>query len=92
MVVTLENTKEWIRVESNNEDALIESFILVAEDIVEGILRFPLSDYGEEVPESVKHSIYFGVSKFYEERNEIDMKGLIEILNALLFSQRKVEW
>ncbi len=52
MIVTLEKTKEWIRVESNDEDALIESFIAAAEDIVSGILRFPLSELSE-VPETV---------------------------------------
>jgi hypothetical protein len=52
LIVTLEKTKEWIRVESNDEDALIESFIAAAEDIVSGILRFPLSELSE-VPETV---------------------------------------
>lgn len=90
--VTLEKAKEWIRVEGDSEDSLIESFIVAAEDIVEGILRFPLSEYAEDVPEPVKHAIYFAVSKFYEERNELDMNGLVEVLKTLLFSQRKVEW
>lgn len=92
LVVTLEKAKEWIRVEGDSEDSLIESFIVAAEDIVEGILRFPLSEYAEDVPEPVKHAIYFAVSKFYEERNELDMNGLVEVLKTLLFSQRKVEW
>lgn len=92
MVVTLENTKEWLRVESNDEDALIESFILAAEDIVEGILRFPLSDFVDAVPEPVKHAIYFATSKLYEERNELDTKSLNDVLKALLFSYREVAW
>ncbi len=92
MIVTLENTKEWIRVESNDEDALITSFILAAEDIVEGILRFSLADFEEGVPEPVKHAIYFAVSKFYEERNELDMDEVIDVLTALLFAYREVAW
>lgn len=92
MLVTLEKTKEWMRVESNDEDALIESFILAAEDIVEGILRFPLRDFVDSVPEPVKHAIYFAVSKFHEERNELDTDKLNEVLKALLFSYREVEW
>lgn len=92
MVVTLENTKEWLRVESNDEDALIESFIVAAEDIVEGILRFPLSDFVDAVPEPVKHAIYFTASKLYEERNELDTESLNDVLKALLFSYREVAW
>jgi hypothetical protein len=82
----------WLRVDSNNEDALIESFINAAEDIVAGILRFPLGDFMENVPEPVKHAIYFAVSKLYEERNDLDADALNEVLKALLFSYRKVEW
>lgn len=92
MVVTLEKTKQWLRVEGNNEDTLIESFIEAAEDIVEGVLRFPLADYEGNVPEAVKHAIYFAVSKMYEERNELNTGELTEVLKSLLFAQRKVEW
>jgi len=89
--VTLENTKAWLRIEANNEDALIESFIVAAEDMVEGILRFPLAEFAV-VPEPVKHAIYFAVSKLYEERNELDTATLTEVLKALLFSYRQVQW
>ena len=50
MVVTLENTKNWLKVESNDDDALIENSIAAAEGLVEGILRFPLSDFEGDVP------------------------------------------
>ena len=92
LVVTLEKTKEWLRVDSDNEDSLIESFIMAAEDIVEGVLRFPLSDYDGQVPEPVKQAIFFAVSKLYEERNELNTDELTEVLKNLLFAQRKVEW
>lgn len=92
MNVTLEETKLWIRVEHSDEDALIESFILAAAELVEGILRFPLSEFEGNVPEAVKHAIFFTVSKFYEDRNELDMADLNNVLRALLFSYRKAEW
>lgn len=91
MIVTLEKTKAWLRVEANDEDALIVSFIEAAEDIVAGILRFPLAEF-TDVPEPVKHAIYFAVSKLYEERNELNTGVLTEVLKALLFAYRKVEW
>ena len=92
MIVTLEETKLWIRVEHSDEDALIESFILAAEELVEGILRFPLSEFEGSVSEAVKHAIFFTVSKFYEDRNELDTADLNDVLRALLFSYRKAEW
>jgi len=91
LVVTLENTKVWLRVESNDEDALIESFIVTAEDIVSGILRFPLAEF-EEVPEPIKHAIYYGVSQFYERRNELVMGELIDTMKRLLFMYRREAW
>ena len=39
MVVTLEDTKKWLRIDVDTENALIEAMIETAEDIVEGILR-----------------------------------------------------
>ena len=92
MIVTLEDTKAWIRVDSNDEDILIESFIKAAQELVEGVLRSPLSDYTEGVPEPVKHAVYFAVSKLYEERNELNAKELTEVLKSLLFAERKAQW
>ncbi|NTW70674.1 MAG: phage gp6-like head-tail connector protein [Eubacteriaceae bacterium] len=91
MVVTLGKTKEWLRVESNDEDALIERFILLAENIVEDILRFPLSEF-ETVPEPVNHAIYFGVSKFFESRNELDVGELTDTIKKILFGYRRESW
>ncbi|MEN8493473.1 head-tail connector protein [Dehalococcoides sp. THU3] len=92
MVVTLEDTKAWLRVDGETEDALIVGLIETAEELVEGILRFPLVEFADEVPEPVKHAIYFAVSKLYEERNELKSDELTDVLKALLFSYRKVEW
>lgn len=91
MFVTPEKTKEWIRVESSDEDALIESYIVAAEDIVTGVLRFPLSDF-EEVPETVKQAIYYAVSAIYEQRESLDIITLLTTLRGMLFAYRKDAW
>lgn len=91
MIVTLEKTKEWLRVESGDEDALIESFITAAEDIVGGILRFPLSEF-EHVPETVKQAIYYAVSVMFEQRESLDIVALMNTLRGMLFVYRKDEW
>ena len=91
MIVTLEKTKEWLRVESNDEDALIESFITAAEDIVNGVLRFPMSELGE-IPETVKQAVYYAVSVMYEQRESLDIVALLNTLRGILFVFRKDEW
>ncbi len=40
--------------------------ILTAEGMVEDILRFPMTEFTEGVPEAVKHAIFLCVSKLYE--------------------------
>ena len=91
MIVTLDETKMWIRVDTEDEDALIESFIIAAEDIVGGILRFPLSEF-EEVPEAVKQAVIFTASRFYEERESLDIVSLMNTLRGMLFVYRKDAW
>lgn len=91
MIVTLEKTKEWLRVESNDEDALIESFITAAEDIVGGILRFPLSEM-DIVPEIVEQAVILAVSRLYEERESFDIAALMSALRGMLFAYREDAW
>lgn len=92
MVVTLEDTKAWLRVDGEAEDALIASLIEAAQELVEGVLRFPLSEFAEGVPEPVKHAVYYAVAKLFEERNDLKHDDLTQVLKALLFSYRKAEW
>ena len=91
MIVTLEKTKQWLRVESNDEDALIESFITAAEDIVSGILRFPLYEM-EVVPEIIEQAIILAVSRLYEERESFDIAALMIALRGMLFAYREDTW
>lgn len=91
MFVTLEKTKEWLRVESDSEDALIERFIMAAEDIVGGILRFPLSEF-EEVPETVEQAVCLAVSVMFEQRESLDIVALMTTLRGMLFAYRKDAW
>lgn len=91
MIVTLDKTKQWLRVESNDEDALIESFITAAEDIVSGILRFPLCEM-DEVPEIIEQAVILAVSRLYEERESFDIAALMTALRGMLFAYREDTW
>jgi len=91
LFVTLEKTKEFLRVESTDEDALIENFIAAAEDIVGGVLRFPLSEF-EEVPEIVEQAICLAVSVMFEQRESLDIVALMTTLRGMLFAYRKDAW
>lgn len=91
MVVSLEEIKLYLRVDGEEEDTLISTFINVSEDLVEGIIRYPLSEF-EIVPEIIKQAIMYSVANMYEKREEYDAKEVIDIMIKLLFSYRKDEW
>jgi uncharacterized phage protein (predicted DNA packaging) len=91
MYVSLEEVKLYLRVDGDGENTLITNFIIAAEEICEGVLRFPLSEF-TEVPETVKQAILYAVANMYEKREEIDMKELLNVVTRLLFSYRREGW
>lgn len=91
MVISLDEVKVYLRVDGDSEDALITSFICTAQEMCEGILRYPLDDL-EVVPESIKQAICYGVACFYEQREKIDTSDVLDVMKRLLFAHRKEEW
>lgn len=91
MVLSLEDVKLYLRVDGDEEDTLITKFILVAEDLCEGILRYPLTELSI-IPEAVKQSILYAVANMYEERERTDIKAVLEVMTRLLFAYRKESW
>ncbi|MBE6068080.1 MAG: phage gp6-like head-tail connector protein [Clostridium lundense] len=91
MGVSLEEAKLYLRVDGDEEDTLITNFIITAEDLCEGILRYPLSEL-TTVPETVKQAILFAIANMYEERETFDVKLVIEVMTRLLFAYRKDSW
>lgn len=91
MFVTLEKTKEYLRVESPDEDELITGMITAAEDIVEGILRFPLSELGT-IPPSVEQAVLYLTATLYENRETLSMEDALKTVLGLIAPYRKDGW
>ena len=91
MVITLEETKLYLRVDGDDENTLITSFIIAAEEMCEGILRCPLTEF-TELPETIKHAILYAVGNMYEQRENVDMKSILDVMTRLLFSYRQESW
>ncbi|HHX63234.1 MAG TPA: phage gp6-like head-tail connector protein [Epulopiscium sp.] len=91
MVVTLEEVKLYLRIDGDEENTLITHFILASQELCEGILRYPLSEVGE-IPETIKQAILYATGCFYEQREAVDTKEVIEIMRNLLFAHRKESW
>ncbi len=88
MQVTLEKAKNYLRVDSSDDDALIKSLITTAETLVKETSR--MSD--EELApykEVVEIAELFTIAYLYEHREEADHKNLTETVKYLLFPIRK---
>ena len=88
MQVTIEKAKNYLRVDSSDDDALIKSLITTAETLVKETSR--MSD--EELApykEVVEIAELFTIAYLYEHREEADYKNLTETVKYLLFPIRK---
>lgn len=88
MLVTLEEMKGYLRVDYDEDDALIENMIGAAEKVCMDVAR--MDDMGEFARvENAKVSVMYAAAYLYEHREEADHHALALTLRALLFGSRK---
>ena len=88
MIVTLEEMKQYLRVDYEDDDQLIVSFITTAEQLCRDVLRMDEEDDFSN-DEKVKTAVMYTVAYFYEHREEADHHELTLTLRSLLFGSRK---
>ena len=88
MLITIEEAKLFLRLDSSDEDTLIESLILTSESICEDIIRTTITEL-DSVPETLKTAILYAVTYLYENRETANHADLIKTLTALLFGIRR---
>lgn len=88
MLVSLEEIKGYLRIDSNAEDALLTTLSDTAEQLSLAILR---AESWEEVKkqEAAKTAMLYAIAYLYEHREEADHRKLALTLRALLFGERK---
>lgn len=91
MLVTLSEMKQYLRVDSSDEDALIEGLITSAENICRDVARL---DDEEFIAGSLttKTAVLYAVAYLYEHREDADHHALMLSLRSLLFGVRKEEF
>lgn len=88
MLVPLEEVKQYLRIDGNDEDLLLSNFAETAEQLCTALLR--VKDLSEvENSAVVRIAILYAVSYLYEHREEADHRGLALTLRALLFGVRR---
>lgn len=88
MLVTLTEAKNYLRVDSSDDDEFIQTLILTAEQLVTDVSRLS-TDYLVVQGDVVKIAELYAIAYLYEHREEADHKELILTLRNLLFGVRR---
>ena len=95
--MNLQETKEFLRVDGDDEDTLISSLIITAKALVEEVIRCKLEDFSE-VPEPIKQAMLIVVSTLYEERqiskdkSGVDIGETLDLVRKMLFAYRRAQF
>lgn len=87
-MLTLDEAKTYLRVDYDEDDALIENFINSAQQLCMDVLRTDDESVLYE-DRNCKVAMLYAVAYFYEHREEADFNNLLLDLRALLFGGRK---
>ena len=88
MIVTLDEMKQYLRVDFEDDDALIGNLIQSGHQLCMDILR---TDDPADLEDNAnaRTAVLYAVAYQYEHREEADHHALILTLRALLFGERK---
>ena len=90
-VVSLEEMKNYLRVDFDDDDALLEGIIVQSQQICMDVARFTDLEEFEKQPVS-KIAVMYAVAYLYEHREDADHRALIVGLRALMFGIRTPEF
>ncbi len=88
MIITLEQAKEYLRVDTNEEDTLIETLLKSSQNLCQDVTRLDENEF-ESAGEVAKIAVLFALGFFYEHREDADTHALTLRLRSLLFGLRR---
>ena len=87
-MVTLQEVKQYLRVDFEDDDTLLLSLISTAKQLVMDVGRMDEERFSEN-EDVVRTAMLYTVSYLYENRNTADFSKLTLTLRAMLFAQRE---
>ena len=88
MLVSVDEMKQYLRVDSSDDDALITQLINTAEALCRDVARLDDETFVSESL-TTKTAVLYAVAYLYEHREEADHKALALSLRSLLFGVRE---
>ena len=89
MIVTLEEIKEYLRVDFEDEDALLEGILKTAHQLCMDVARMADGDSFSQDMAQAKTAVMYAAAYLYEHREEADHHGLMLTLRSLLSGIRQ---
>ena len=87
-MVTLQEVKQYLRIDFEGDDPLLLSLIFTAKQLVMDVGRMDETQLAEN-EDVVRTAMLYTVSYLYENRNTADFSKLTLTLRAMLFAQRE---
>ena len=87
MIVSLDEMKGYLRVEFDDDDTLIEDFIIMGQNLCADIARLSVDEL-RKIPSS-KIAVMYAVAYLYEHREDADHHQLTISLRSLLEGVRR---
>lgn len=88
MVVTVEEMKNYLRVDFDEDDSLLSGMISQAQQMCMDVVRIDAEEEFEKEPVA-KIAVMYAVAYLYEHREEADHHALVLGLRSLLSGIRK---
>ncbi len=88
MLVSLDEVKEYLRIDVADEDALLTGLLATAQGLCESVARMSEEEL-EQAGGAARTAVLYAVAYLYEHREEADHHELVLTLRALMFGLRK---
>lgn len=90
MIVSLDEMKQYLRVDFPDDDELLLNALQSAETLCRDVARLSAEDFSKEPV--AKIAVMYAVAYLYEHREETDHKELMLSLRNILFGVREVKF
>ena len=94
-MISVDTAKEYLRIDSDDEDKLIASLIISSTEFVQSIMRKNLDEF-DKIPETVNQAILLCVATFYENRqggkDGLNTAELIDLIKRMTFAYRREDF
>lgn len=87
-MVTLQEAKNYLRVDHSEDDKLIQDLLLTAKELCMDVGRMDEEELAQN-EDTVRTAMLFALGYLYENRNTADMKKLTLSLRSILYAQRE---